>query len=78
MCEGAPANVTEALARLRGALNYLNRSDAASLPGEVQAEVLRELERAQSRHTPPGPGTWRRSLPKASTRPTGKAPCGRG
>ncbi len=51
MCEGAPANVTEALARLRGALNYLNRSDAASLPGEVQAEVLRELERAESRHT---------------------------
>ncbi|HEY7433391.1 MAG TPA: DUF222 domain-containing protein [Streptosporangiaceae bacterium] len=40
-----------AVAQLRAALDYLNASDAASEPGVVQAEVLRELERAESRHT---------------------------
>jgi hypothetical protein len=51
MCDGTPSSVSEALAQLRGALDYLNASDAASLPGEVQAQVLRELERTEARHT---------------------------
>src|ERR1051326_8274185 len=51
VCEGGPASVPAALAQLRGALDFLNSSDAASEPGPVQAQVLRELERAESRHT---------------------------
>jgi uncharacterized protein DUF222 len=51
VCEGSPGSVSEALAQLRGALDFLNASDAASLPGAVQAGVLRELERTESRHT---------------------------
>src|SRR5581483_11620618 len=51
MCDGSPSSVSEALAQLRGALDYLNASDAASLPGEVQAQALRELECAEARHT---------------------------
>jgi hypothetical protein len=43
--------VSEALAQLQGALDFLNATDAASLPGEVQARVLRELECAEARHT---------------------------
>ncbi|HEY7430643.1 MAG TPA: DUF222 domain-containing protein [Streptosporangiaceae bacterium] len=43
--------MSDALAQLRAAFDYLNGSDAASEPGVVQAEVLRELERAESRHT---------------------------
>jgi uncharacterized protein DUF222/HNH endonuclease len=51
VCDGRPASVSEALAQLQAALDYLNASDAASQPGPVQAEVLRELEHAESRHT---------------------------
>jgi uncharacterized protein DUF222/HNH endonuclease len=51
VCEGSPSSVSAALAQLRGALDFLNASDAASLPGEVQAQVLRELEHAEARHT---------------------------
>lgn len=41
----------EALDLLESALDYLNGCDVASLPTAVQAELLRGLERAQSRHT---------------------------
>jgi hypothetical protein len=53
MCDGPgrPASVTEALAMLDHALDYLAAADAASLPGDIQAEALRALERAQSKHT---------------------------
>ncbi len=53
MCDGPgqPASVTEALAMLDRALDHLAAADAASLPGDIQAEALRALERAQSKHT---------------------------
>jgi hypothetical protein len=43
--------VTEALALLDRALDFLNAADVASLPAQVQADVLRRLERAESKHT---------------------------
>ena len=46
-----PAGVTGALAMLDRALDALAGADAASLPTGVQADTLRALERAQSRHT---------------------------
>ena len=47
MCDGSgrPASVTEALAMLDRALDHLAAADAASLPGEIQADALRALER---------------------------------
>ncbi len=51
MCEGSPSSVSQALSQLQGALDFLNASDAASLPGEVQAGVLREFERVEARVT---------------------------
>ena len=53
MCDGPgrPASVTEALAMLDHALDHLAAADAASLPGDLQAQALRALERAQSKHT---------------------------
>src|SRR5690349_4277671 len=53
MCDGPcrPASVTEALAMLDHALDHLAVADTASLPGDIQAEALRALERAQSKHT---------------------------
>src|SRR5690348_4901056 len=53
MCDGPgrPASVTEALAMLGHALDHLAAADTASLPGDIQAEALRALERAQSKHT---------------------------
>ena len=53
MCDGPgrPASVTEALAMLDRALDHLAAADAAALPGDLQAEALRALERAQSKHT---------------------------
>ena len=53
MCEGPgrPASVTEALAMLHDALDHLASADATSLPGDLQAEALRALERAQSKYT---------------------------
>ncbi len=46
---GRPAGVADALAMLDRALDVLAGVDAASLPTGVQADVLRALERAQSR-----------------------------
>ena len=46
-----PASAGEALAVLQGALDYLNDTDAASLPAAEQAACLKALERAESKHT---------------------------
>jgi hypothetical protein len=46
-----PATPAAALAMLEAALDALNAADAASLPGAVQAECLRALERAEAKHT---------------------------
>lgn len=43
--------MTEALALLDRALDFLNAADVASLPAQVQAGTLRALERAESKHT---------------------------
>src|SRR5579859_1277537 len=53
MCgsEGAPAGVTEALAMVDRALDYLNAADMAGLPACVQAEALRSLGRAEAKYT---------------------------
>jgi hypothetical protein len=48
---GQPTSVAEAMAILDRALDHLNAADAASLPGTVQADVLRGLERAEAKHT---------------------------
>jgi hypothetical protein len=50
MCE-KPATVTAALGMLDHALDVLNGTDARALPGEMQAHVLRALERAGAKHT---------------------------
>jgi Domain of unknown function (DUF222)/HNH endonuclease len=47
----APSSVTEALAAVQAGLAYLNRLDAAGLPGRVQAQCLRGLARAESAQT---------------------------
>ena len=46
-----PATAAEALTALEGALDYLNGTDAASLPAAEQASCLKALERAESKHT---------------------------
>ena len=56
MCEpgqppARPATAGEALAVLEGALDYLNGTNAASLPAAEQASALKVLERAESKHT---------------------------
>lgn len=53
MCERPqePASVDAALAMLDRALDALNAADVASAPAEVQAGVLRALERAGAKHT---------------------------
>ena len=53
MCDGPgePSSVAEALGMLHRALDHLNAADAVSLPGAVQADVLRGLERAEAKHT---------------------------
>jgi hypothetical protein len=52
MCQAASTpGVGEALAMLDRALDALADADAASLPTQTQTDVLRALERAQSRHT---------------------------
>ncbi len=43
-----PGNAGAALAAVRAGLRWLAQADAASLPGEVQADCLRGLERAES------------------------------
>ncbi|HEV2377479.1 MAG TPA: DUF222 domain-containing protein [Streptosporangiaceae bacterium] len=45
------ASPAQALDMLTAALGYLGSVDAASLPTATQAEVLKGLERAESRHT---------------------------
>jgi hypothetical protein len=45
------ASVDEAMDVARAAFGYLAGADVASLPGVVQARLLRELERAGSQHT---------------------------
>jgi hypothetical protein len=52
MCDGQmSAGVSGALVMLDRALEALNAADAALLPADVQAQVLRGLERAEARHT---------------------------
>ena len=52
MCDGqTPGGVAGALVMLDRALEALNAADPALLPGDVQAQVLRGLERAEARHT---------------------------
>jgi hypothetical protein len=46
-----PLTPAAALAMLEAALDTLNAADAASLPGAVQADCLRALERAEAKHT---------------------------
>jgi Domain of unknown function (DUF222)/HNH endonuclease len=46
-----PSTPAAALAMLEAALDALNAADAGSLPGAVQADVLRALERAEAKHT---------------------------
>ena len=50
MC-GEPRDVADAMSMLDRALAVLATADVASLPAQSQAEVLRALERAESRHT---------------------------
>jgi hypothetical protein len=47
----APATATEAVAMVQAGLGWLATTDAASLPTAVQADCLRDLERAASMHT---------------------------
>ena len=46
-----PASAAEALTVLEGALDYLNNTNAGSLPAAEQASCLKALERAESKHT---------------------------
>jgi Domain of unknown function (DUF222)/HNH endonuclease len=46
-----PSAPVEALAMVQAGLGWLAQADAASLPTEVQAELLRGLEQAESAHT---------------------------
>jgi hypothetical protein len=46
-----PLTPAAALAMLEAALDALNVADAGSLPGAVQADCLRALERAEAKHT---------------------------
>ncbi|HEV2371316.1 MAG TPA: hypothetical protein VGS19_04025 [Streptosporangiaceae bacterium] len=47
------ASASQALDMLTTALGYLACVDAASLPTATQAELLKGLEQAESRHTGP-------------------------
>ena len=52
MCTGqSPSTVGEALAGLRASLAFLNRVEAAELPGVEQADCLRGLAKAESAYT---------------------------
>src|ERR1022692_181394 len=48
---GVPSSAGEALGMVLTGLSWLARADAASMPGPVQADCLRGLERALSVHT---------------------------
>ena len=47
---GEPSSVSEALTMLGRALDFLNAADVTSLPAQVQAQVLHELELLEARH----------------------------
>jgi Domain of unknown function (DUF222)/HNH endonuclease len=53
VCDGipVPGSVSDALAMLDRALDYLNTADVASLPVDTQAQALRSLETAEAKHT---------------------------
>src|SRR5262249_47449303 len=51
VCEAQPSTVGAALGMLDRALDTLNAADLATVPASVQAETLRALERAESKHT---------------------------
>jgi hypothetical protein len=44
----APGNSEEALAAVQAGLHWLAHADAGALPGEIQADCLRGLGRAES------------------------------
>jgi Domain of unknown function (DUF222) len=46
-----PGSVSDALAMLDRALDYLNAADVAALPVDTQAAALRSLEAAEAKHT---------------------------
>ncbi|HUZ27214.1 MAG TPA: hypothetical protein VMV07_25980, partial [Streptosporangiaceae bacterium] len=48
---GGFASAADALAVARAALAFVAEADVASLPTAVQADLLRELERAESAQT---------------------------
>jgi HNH endonuclease len=58
MCDGLgqPTSVAEAMAMLGRALDHLNAADAASLPGAVQADVLRQTMLRLAADAMSGPG----------------------
>jgi hypothetical protein len=47
---GEPSSVSEALAMLGDALDFLSAANVAALPAQVQAHLLRELELLEARH----------------------------
>ena len=49
--QGAPGSVSQALAMLDRALDYLNAAADASLPAVVQAQALRALGQVEAKHT---------------------------
>jgi len=53
VCDGlpVPGSVTDALAQLDRALDYLNTADVAALPVDTQAAALKSLETAEAKHT---------------------------
>ena len=53
MCDRLPdpGSVSDALAMLDRALDYLNTADMAALPVDTQAQALRSLETAEAKHT---------------------------
>ena len=79
MCDGQmPAGVSGALIMLDRALEALNAADAALLPAEVQAQVLRGLERAEARQTAARAQVLAAFAAQAATRPTDRAAHGCG
>lgn len=45
-----PSSVSEALAMLGQALDFLNAADLTGLPAQAQTQLLHELERLEARH----------------------------
>ena len=80
MCDRLPdpGSVSDALAMLDRALDYLNTADMAALPVDTQAQALRSLETAEAKHTAAGRRCCPRSAPAAARRPMGTARPGSG